>query len=359
MSEGSSKKRKVSTTTYITCPIVFGSTAVHLGKKSGDTATHRWKLYIRGPKNEDLSCFVEKVAFTLHPSFPEPVREISSPPFEVSETGWGEFEASIRIYFRDPSETPIDLFHLIKLYPVGPPQPAGALKKPSAVVAEQYDEIVFCDPSDKFSKQLMQYCVRKGSKASSSDPAQEGVLSNAVFDDAQDLERLGGIHQHILSEIEVAKARLLQLHAEVVDVIQQQRQNSGGGGGAVPGGEEDIVGKGRSSSVCAAGAVGVGNFNSSTPAPPPATATVKNASKIPTGAGGVGVVDASVSNKKSRSTAAPARKVAAPTAIASSTGLMNSDQNYQQNLSRSEGNEIAIAQQRELSSGVCEQKQNQ
>ena len=109
--------------------------------------------------------------------------------------------------------------------------------KPSAVVAEQYDEIVFCDPSDKFSKQLMQYCVRKGSKASSSDPAQvishhifphfislllcnchyhnqfiyltcqcimnqEGVLYNAVFDDAQDLERLGGIHQHILSEIE-------------------------------------------------------------------------------------------------------------------------------------------------------------
>jgi hypothetical protein len=100
----------------------------------------------------------------------------------VSETGWGEFEASLRVYFKDPNEAPLDLFHLIKLYPSGPPQPAGALKKVSifirfcaillvspcllvskqipAVVAEQYEEIVFCDPSEKFRRQLMSYTVR-------------------------------------------------------------------------------------------------------------------------------------------------------------------------------------------------------
>lgn len=60
-------------------PIAFGvgSVAVHLGKKSEEYSTHRWKLYVRGPNNEDLSSFVQKVAFTLHPSFAEPIRGTS------------------------------------------------------------------------------------------------------------------------------------------------------------------------------------------------------------------------------------------------------------------------------------------
>lgn len=47
---------------------------MHLGKKSEESATHRWKLYIKGPRDEDISTFVEKVVFTLHPSFAEPTR---------------------------------------------------------------------------------------------------------------------------------------------------------------------------------------------------------------------------------------------------------------------------------------------
>ena len=59
--------------------------------------------------------------------------EVKKAPFEVSETGWGEFEASIRIFFKDPEERPLDLFHLIKLYPPGPPQLSGSLKKVCAI----------------------------------------------------------------------------------------------------------------------------------------------------------------------------------------------------------------------------------
>ena len=59
---------------------------------------------------------MEKVVFQLHPSFAIPVREVFQPPYEVTETGWGEFEASIRIFFRDPDEDPVDIAHLIKLY---------------------------------------------------------------------------------------------------------------------------------------------------------------------------------------------------------------------------------------------------
>lgn len=32
---------------------------------------------------------------------------VSKPPFEVTETGWGEFEVIIKIYFSDPNERPV------------------------------------------------------------------------------------------------------------------------------------------------------------------------------------------------------------------------------------------------------------
>ena len=40
----------------------------------------------------------------MHPSFAQPTRELNKPPFEVTETGWGEFEASIRIVWNDVAE---------------------------------------------------------------------------------------------------------------------------------------------------------------------------------------------------------------------------------------------------------------
>jgi YEATS domain-containing protein 4 len=121
---------------YVACPIVYGSIAFYLGKKAEEFNTHRWTLFVRGPNDDDLSIFVEKAVFTLHPSFQNPVRSkdylkplvrsiyllvsiiaITHSPYEITETGWGEFEASIRLFFRDPDEQPIDLFHQIRLYP--------------------------------------------------------------------------------------------------------------------------------------------------------------------------------------------------------------------------------------------------
>jgi hypothetical protein len=112
----------------VACPIVYGSISSALaapataagagggGRRAGasggassssaDQATHRWTcesalllcllvfiaaeivliitviypVYLRGPVgDEDLSCFVSKVAFLLHPSFPEPVRGAPRP----------------------------------------------------------------------------------------------------------------------------------------------------------------------------------------------------------------------------------------------------------------------------------------
>jgi YEATS domain-containing protein 4 len=162
-------KRRLENTT-ICCPIIVGSFAhlllpaserknyALLDKKGpDDLSTHEWTLFVRGPNGEDLSVFINKVVFQLHPSFPFPVREITSPPFEVTETGWGEFECGIRMFFKDPDEDPIDVSHLLKLYHT--PTPGSTLahlsKKP--VVYEHYDEIVFTNPSEEFGKLLSQY----------------------------------------------------------------------------------------------------------------------------------------------------------------------------------------------------------
>jgi YEATS domain-containing protein 4 len=66
------------------------------GKKAEETKQHKWACYIRPlSDDEDLSLWIKKVIFVLHPSFPEPVRTIDRPPFEIHELGWGEFEVGI------------------------------------------------------------------------------------------------------------------------------------------------------------------------------------------------------------------------------------------------------------------------
>ena len=59
------------------------------------------------------------------------------PPYAVTETGWGEFEVQIKIYFHDPNERPVTIYHILKLFQTDPNVMNG--KKP--VISEQYDEV--------------------------------------------------------------------------------------------------------------------------------------------------------------------------------------------------------------------------
>ena len=97
--------------------------------------------------DEDISYYVKKVVFHLHPSFPEPVKTIEKFPFEIHQTGWGEFDIAIKIFFVDPSERPVEIMHALKLHPE--PGQAASTKKP--VVSERYDEIVFSEPTEHFA----------------------------------------------------------------------------------------------------------------------------------------------------------------------------------------------------------------
>jgi len=54
-----------------------------------------------------MSTYVKKVHFKLHESYNNPNRIVTKPPYELTETGWGEFEIVIKIYFHDPNERPV------------------------------------------------------------------------------------------------------------------------------------------------------------------------------------------------------------------------------------------------------------
>ena len=134
--------------TTIEKPFVYGTAAFWLGKQTpatdaAATHSHRWTVFVRGLDNDDLSYLIHSVTFTLHSSFASPVRTIVQPPYEVTETGWGEFAIAITIAFNHPSLAPVHLSHLLKLFP--PPTIQPTTKKP--VMSEVYDELVFHNPT--------------------------------------------------------------------------------------------------------------------------------------------------------------------------------------------------------------------
>ncbi|ELU10838.1 hypothetical protein CAPTEDRAFT_115398, partial [Capitella teleta] len=132
-------------------PIVFGNIARYFGKKrEEDGHTHQWTIYVKPFRNEDLSVYVKKVQFKLHESYPNFNRVVTKPPYEVTETGWGEFEIIIKIFFNDPNERPVTLYHLLKLFQ----SEADVMLGRKSLVVEQYDELIFQDPSALLQQML-------------------------------------------------------------------------------------------------------------------------------------------------------------------------------------------------------------
>ncbi|CAM8936700.1 unnamed protein product [Rhodiola kirilowii] len=132
----------------VSLPVVYGNAAFWLGKKANESQSHKWTVYVRGATNEDLSAVVKQVVFQLHSSFNNPTRVVEAPPFELSETGWGEFEIAITLHFHsDVCDKPLSLFHHLKLYPE---EESGSMSTKKPVVVESYEDIVFSEPSESF-----------------------------------------------------------------------------------------------------------------------------------------------------------------------------------------------------------------
>ena len=132
-------------------PIVYGNSSQSFGKKrESDGHTHDWTVYVKPYNNEDMSSYVKKVQFKLHDSYANYNRVVSKPPYEVKESGWGEFEIQIKIFFHDAAaEKPVTFYHLLKLFHTSPsgdslPSTTTAMVQGrKTVVSEIYDELIF------------------------------------------------------------------------------------------------------------------------------------------------------------------------------------------------------------------------
>ena len=112
--------------------------------------THQWSVYVRGVDGADLSYWLKKVQFKLHETYTNSLRTIETPPFEVTETGWGEFEVQIKLYFvPEANEKAQTLWHALKLHPYGP-DAEGIRERREAVISQSYEEIVFNEPAEPF-----------------------------------------------------------------------------------------------------------------------------------------------------------------------------------------------------------------
>ncbi|ODQ50628.1 subunit of both the NuA4 histone H4 acetyltransferase complex and the SWR1 complex [Saitoella complicata NRRL Y-17804] len=140
-------------------PIVYGNTATLLNKDqphptASPDHTHEWTISVQGVNGEDISYFVKKVMFKLHDTYANSMRTVESPPFAVTETGWGEFDIAIKVFFvPDPSAAvategkPLQVYHHLKLHPYGPD--AERIKAEGLPVSSwSYDEVIFNEPTE-------------------------------------------------------------------------------------------------------------------------------------------------------------------------------------------------------------------
>ncbi|TFK43884.1 yeats family protein [Crucibulum laeve] len=229
-------------------PIIYGNTATVLTQKERETLpspdhTHRWTVAVRSaasaPDSEqvggadDLSYFVKRVTFKLHDTYTNPTRNIDKPPFEVSETGWGEFEIQIRIAFISESgEKPMLLYHHLKLHPwtaSGDPEipPLDVAIKQGPVHSWQYDEIVFNDPYQNFLNLLTSHPptplpkIKKRpvpfhlAHPASLEASKGGVPEFNVSMEKEEAERMEEARKKVIAEQDKWRAKLIEKEKEL------------------------------------------------------------------------------------------------------------------------------------------------
>ena len=210
-----------------------------------------------------MGYFVKRITFKLHDTYQNAVRsksekepltlccdrknqitacghpDIDKPPFEVSETGWGEFEINIRISFiPEAGEKQMTLYHHLKLHPwvegegTAPPPLDQAIKL-GPVHSWQYDEIVFNDPFQSFLNILTTHpptSLPRTSKRpvpyntanpTSLEASRGGVPEFTQAMEKGEAERLEAAKKAVVTEQERLRLRLHEREKEL-DVLRQQ-----------------------------------------------------------------------------------------------------------------------------------------
>ncbi|KAJ4479012.1 yeats-domain-containing protein [Lentinula aciculospora] len=231
-------------------PIIWGNSATLLTREEREKVpaehTHKWTVAVRSATSapgsdivggaDDLSHFLKRVSFKLHETYPNPMRNIDKPPFEVSETGWGEFEVHIKLFFVPESgEKAITIYHHLKLHPwslSGEPDsvpPLEVAQKAGPIHSWQYDEVVFNDPYQNFLTILtnnpptpLPHAKTNGrtvpfhhANPTSLEASKGGVPEFTVLMEKDEAERLEKGKKAIIAEQEKTRAMLIAREKEL------------------------------------------------------------------------------------------------------------------------------------------------
>ena len=156
-----------------------------------DGHTKGWKVYVRPlPNGPDITTWLKKVQFKLHHTYADASRTIEAPgPYEVQETGYGEFGVEIRLYFaQEAGEKAVYREHYLVLAPYGSEEQKARQEKENFVVAERLETVEFNEPTVEFFKTLTsedQYNWLKVKKGRGKGKKPEFVFEGAVEPSAQ------------------------------------------------------------------------------------------------------------------------------------------------------------------------------
>jgi YEATS domain-containing protein 4 len=189
-------------------PFIYGTTARPFNDTDNPRPagvppdhTHSWQVFVKGVEDTDIFYWLRRVQFKLHESIPNHLRTIDAETiikenesqsggksakkpqkaFIVNETGWGEFEITIKLYYDSKSgEKPQTLYHHLRLHPYGRNEAEKeAMRSSGEVVAWTYEEQVFNEPFEEFYKILTSGARDKGTPASGAGGKGKGKGKNA------------------------------------------------------------------------------------------------------------------------------------------------------------------------------------
>ncbi|KYK60017.1 histone acetyltransferase subunit [Drechmeria coniospora] len=172
--------------TQIRRPFIVGTTATPFSDANPrppgtpDNHTHSWEVFVKGLEDIDITYWVRRVQFKLHESIPNYVRMVEAvpgKPFAVTETGWGEFDITIKLYYVNESgEKPQTLYHYLRLHPYGrtEEEKQAMVAANGEIRAWSYEEQLFNEPYETFYQLLTAGAVPRGWKPSASSAKGKG-----------------------------------------------------------------------------------------------------------------------------------------------------------------------------------------
>jgi len=161
-------------------PFIYGTTARPFDEKTNpkpagipDDHTHSWTVFVKGVDDVDITYWLRRVQFKLHESIPNHVRMIDGEkgkPFQIHETGWGEFEIAIKLYYvPESSEKPQTLYHHLRLHPYGrTEEEKESMRLNGEVISWTYEEQLFNEPYEPFYDILTSGAIPNNYPSSSS-----------------------------------------------------------------------------------------------------------------------------------------------------------------------------------------------